>query len=53
MPLRQQVLSERWPGDGTMVKVKMGASWPEKGGRKVKLSPMGNSGKIIGNVYGC
>lgn len=53
MPLRQQVLSERWPGDGTMVKVKMGASWPEKGGREVKLFPMGNSGKINGNVYGC
>ena len=47
VPLTQQVLSERSPGDGTMVKVKMGASWPEKGCRKVKLFPMGNSGKIM------
>ena len=53
--LMQQVLSERWPGDGTTVKVKMGASWPEKGCRevKVKLFPMGNSVKINGNVCGC
>lgn len=47
MPLTQQVLSERWPADGTTV------NWPEKGCREVKLFPTGNSGKINGNVCGC
>ena len=53
VPLTQQVLSERWPADGTTVKVKIGASWPEKGCREVKSFPTGNSGKINGNVCGC
>lgn len=48
VPLTQQVLSERWPDDGTMVMVKMGLSWSEKGCREVKLFPMGNSEKING-----
>ena len=45
VPLTQQVFSERWPGDGAMVTVKMGPSWSEKGCGEVKLFSMGNSEK--------